>query len=111
MHGRGIGKLRRHAPACRFRQRYCGIDGLFLALRNLLDLGAFFDELARVLRTGGRVALLDVATPPNPFLRWGHGIYFGKVVPRIGALLSNGPAYRYLPKSVAYLPGPPVTAH
>jgi demethylmenaquinone methyltransferase/2-methoxy-6-polyprenyl-1,4-benzoquinol methylase len=76
------------------------------ALRNLVDLGSFFDELARVVRTGGRIALLDVATPPNPILRWGHKIYFGRVVPRIGALLSDGAAYRYLPQSVAYLPPP-----
>ena len=37
-------------------------------------------------------------------MRFGNNIYFGKVVPKIGALLSDGPAYRYLPKSVAYLP-------
>lgn len=78
------------------------------ALRNLIELGAFFDELGRVVRPGGRIALLEVAEPPNRFLRWGHGIYFGKVVPRIGGLLSDPSAYRYLPKSVAYLPEPDV---
>ncbi len=93
--------LRLPIPAAALDGVTCGF-----ALRNLLDLGAFFDELARVLRTGGRVALLDVATPSNPFLRWGHGIYFGKVVPKIGGLLSDPAAYRYLPKSVAYLPSP-----
>jgi demethylmenaquinone methyltransferase/2-methoxy-6-polyprenyl-1,4-benzoquinol methylase len=56
------------------------------------------------VRPGGRVALLDVATPPNPVLRAGHAIYFGRVVPLIGGLLSDPAAYRYLPKSVAYLP-------
>jgi demethylmenaquinone methyltransferase/2-methoxy-6-polyprenyl-1,4-benzoquinol methylase len=76
------------------------------ALRNFADLGGFFAELARVVRPGGRVALLDVAEPPNPVLRLGHAIYFGKVVPRIGGLLSDGAAYRYLPQSVAYLPPP-----
>ncbi len=76
------------------------------ALRNLVELDSFFVELARVVRPGGRIALLEVAEPKNPVLRAGHGVYFGKVVPRIGALLSDGAAYRYLPKSVAYLPKP-----
>jgi demethylmenaquinone methyltransferase/2-methoxy-6-polyprenyl-1,4-benzoquinol methylase len=76
------------------------------ALRNFVDLGGFFDELGRVVRPGGRVALLDVAEPENRLLHWGHGIYFGKVVPRIGGLLSDASAYRYLPQSVAYLPAP-----
>jgi demethylmenaquinone methyltransferase/2-methoxy-6-polyprenyl-1,4-benzoquinol methylase len=47
-----------------------------------------------------------VAEPDNRLLRAGHGFYFGKVVPRIGGLLSDPAAYRYLPKSVAYLPEP-----
>ena len=84
------------------------VDGVTcgFALRNLVDLGTFFDEIGRVLRPGGRIALLDVGVPTNPLIRFGNGIYFGKVVPRIGALLSDPGAYRYLPKSVAYLPPP-----
>ncbi|MGZ4702290.1 MAG: ubiquinone/menaquinone biosynthesis methyltransferase, partial [Ilumatobacteraceae bacterium] len=78
------------------------------ALRNLVELPKFFDELGRVVRTGGRIALLDVGVPRNKSIRWGNNLYFGKIVPKIGALLSDGAAYRYLPKSVAYLP-PPAT--
>jgi demethylmenaquinone methyltransferase/2-methoxy-6-polyprenyl-1,4-benzoquinol methylase len=41
-------------------------------------------------------------------LRFGHRIYFGRVVPAIGGLLSDASAYRYLPRSLAYLPPAPV---
>ncbi len=84
------------------------VDGVTcgFALRNFRELAPFFAELARVVRPLGRIALLEVAEPANPVMRWGHGIYFGKVVPRIGGLLSDPAAYRYLPKSVAYLPEP-----
>jgi len=94
--------------ALRLPVRDGAVDGVTcgFALRNLVDLDPLWDELARVVRPGGRIALLEVATPPNPILRWGHGVYFGKVVPWIGGLLSDPAAYRYLPRSVAYLPPP-----
>lgn len=81
-------------------------DGLTcgFALRNFVELAPMLAETARVVRPGGRIALLEVATPPNPLMRFGHAIYFGQVVPRLGALLSDADAYRYLPDSVAYLP-------
>lgn len=74
------------------------------ALRNVVDLNGLFAELARVVRPGGRVSLLEVAEPSNPVMRLGHGLYFGKVIPLIGGLLSDRTAYEYLPKSVAYMP-------
>jgi demethylmenaquinone methyltransferase/2-methoxy-6-polyprenyl-1,4-benzoquinol methylase len=88
--------------------RDSSVDGITcgFALRNFASLPPFFAELARVVRPGGRIALLEVAEPPNPVLRFGHGIYFGKVVPLVGGLLSDPAAYRYLPRSVAYLPDP-----
>ena len=86
------------------------LDGVTcgFALRNLVELDGFFAELARTVRPGGRIAFLEVAEPPNRFLRWGHSIYFGSIVPKVGGLLSDPSAYQYLPKSVAYLPDPGV---
>ena len=82
------------------------IDGIVcgFALRNFENLGNFIGECARVLRTGGRVSLLEVAEPRARVLRAGHSLYFGHVVPLVGGLVSDRAAYQYLPKSVAYLP-------
>ena len=93
--------LRLPFPAASAAGVTCGF-----ALRNFEALPPFFAELARIVRPGGRIALLEVAEPPNRLLRFGHGVYFGKVVPLMGGLLSDPAAYRYLPRSVAYLPDP-----
>ncbi len=74
------------------------------ALRNVVSLDAFFDELARIVRPGGAISLLDASEPSSGALRAGHRLYFGKVVPAIGGLLSDRDAYAYLPRSLAYLP-------
>jgi len=77
------------------------------ALRNVVDLGAFFAEMARVVRLGGRISLLEASQPDGPVMRAGHAVYFRRVVPMIGGLLSDREAYAYLPKSMAYLPSAP----
>lgn len=84
-------------------------DGIVcgFALRNFSSLEPFFAACAAALRVGGRVALLEVSQPSNGLMRWGHSVYFGRVVPLVGGMLSDRDAYRYLPKSVAYLPPAP----
>jgi len=74
------------------------------ALRNFVAIPPVLAELARVMKPGGRLGLLEVDRPANPVVRWGHAFYFGRVVPLVGGLLSDSHAYRYLPESAAYLP-------
>jgi len=82
------------------------IDGATcgFALRNVTVLPDLFSETARVLRAGGRAAFLETAEPENPLMRAGHSLYFKQIVPLVGGALSDRDAYRYLPRSMAYLP-------
>ena len=85
-----------------------GVDGATcgFALRNVTEVTALFTETARVLRPGGRVAFLETSEPDGRLLRAGHAVYFKRIVPLIGGALSDRDAYRYLPRSMAYLPEP-----
>jgi demethylmenaquinone methyltransferase/2-methoxy-6-polyprenyl-1,4-benzoquinol methylase len=83
------------------------VDGVIcgFALRNFVDLDAHFRESARTLKPGGRYVALDATVPPNPIVRAGNRVWFAGVVPLIGRALSHDhDAYRYLPRSTAYLP-------
>ena len=78
------------------------------ALRNVLSIPPVFQESSRILRPGGRIAILEVSQPAFGPARAVHTFYFQKVVPLVGQLLADREAYRYLPASVAYLPEPAV---
>jgi len=97
---------RTQADALSLPVRSAAVDGVTcgFALRNFVDLPSFFSELSRVVRPHGSIALLDVSVPRNPVVRFGNSIYFGRIVPKIGAVLSDRAAYSYLPRSVSYLP-------
>lgn len=74
------------------------------ALRNFTDIPAVLAEVARVLGPRGRLGLIEVDRPRSRVLRAGHALYFERVVPAVGGLLSDRTAYRYLKDSTVYLP-------
>ena len=87
-------------------------DGEFAAAtvgfgaRNFSDLELGLSEMARVVRPGGKVVVLEITTPTRPPLSTFYRLWFDRVVPVIGRLAGDPEAYEYLPNSVKRFPGP-----
>jgi demethylmenaquinone methyltransferase/2-methoxy-6-polyprenyl-1,4-benzoquinol methylase len=74
--------------------------------RNFSDLQRGIDEMARVVKPGGRVVVLEITTPTKPPLSTFYGLWFDRVVPLIGRVAGDPEAYDYLPSSVRRFPDP-----
>ena len=74
--------------------------------RNYSDLSRGLAEMARVVKPGGRVVVLEITTPQRPPLSWFFRMWFDHVVPALGNLAGDPDAYTYLPSSVRRFPGP-----
>lgn len=74
--------------------------------RNFSDLERGLSEMARVVRPGGRVVVLEITTPTRPPLSTFYRAWFDRVVPTLGRLAGDSDAYTYLPSSVRRFPGP-----
>jgi demethylmenaquinone methyltransferase/2-methoxy-6-polyprenyl-1,4-benzoquinol methylase len=78
--------------------------------RNFSDLEQGLREMARVVKPGGRVVVLEITNPQRPPLSSFFGLWFDRLVPALGRLAGDAPAYSYLPSSVRRFPGPEALA-
>lgn len=76
-------------------------------VRNFEHLDIGLKEMNRVLKQGGKLVILELSVPSNPFIRWCYKLYFLKILPAIGGRVSGDrSAYEYLPASVLNFPLP-----
>jgi demethylmenaquinone methyltransferase / 2-methoxy-6-polyprenyl-1,4-benzoquinol methylase len=86
-------------------QRFTAVSMAF-GIRNVPDRSRALREMRRVTRSGGRIAILELAEPKRGPMAAAARFHMHWLVPRLGALLSGAQEYRYLPQSIAAFPPP-----
>ncbi len=104
--GRSIEWVEADAMALPFPDAAFDLVTVAFGLRNIADTGRGLAEMARVLKPGGRLAILEFSLPANPIIRAGYLWYFRRVLPWIGNTVARNAsdAYSYLNKSVEEFP-------
>jgi demethylmenaquinone methyltransferase/2-methoxy-6-polyprenyl-1,4-benzoquinol methylase len=115
LRGRGLDRqitlVRGDATAIPVRDAWADAATIGFGIRNVSRPEAALAELARVIRPGGRLMILEFGEPIIPGIRAMYNWYFRVVLPRLGRLVSkHQSAYAYLPASVGTFPPPPVFA-
>lgn len=105
--GRAVSPMVSDALQLPLRDRVAAGAIVAFGIRNVVDLDAALHEVHRVLAPRARFVILEFTTPANPIVRGLYHLYFHRILPAIGGIVSGHPtAYRYLPESVAHFPGP-----
>lgn len=114
----GREKIRKHGFSAKLEQADCEalpfdsytFDRISVGfgVRNFEHLDKGIKEMFRVLKTNGKLVILELSVPSNPLIRWCYKLYFLKILPTIGGWVSGDKgAYNYLPASVLKFPAPP----
>lgn len=94
-----------NAEAMRFADNRFDRTTIAFGIRNFEHREQALREILRVLKPGGRLVILELSVPSNPLLRWCYNLYFTRLLPAIGGMVSGDKAaYRYLPASVLSFP-------
>jgi demethylmenaquinone methyltransferase/2-methoxy-6-polyprenyl-1,4-benzoquinol methylase len=104
--GSAVRWLEADAMAMPFDDRSFDAVTIGFGLRNLPDTDAALHEMARVLRPGGRLVVLEIAEPPRGLARLLFLTWFRRIVPFLGRLAGQPVAYAYLPDSLRRYPRP-----
>jgi len=108
---RQVTLVRGDATAIPVRDGWADAATIGFGIRNVAQPDAALRELARVIKTGGRLVILEFGEPVIPGIRGMYNWYFRVVLPQLGRVVSrHDSAYSYLPASVGTFPAPPVFA-